>query len=276
MNDQDPNSANWPIPPGYILLGIIFAGAVVRLYLVFTAAGMNSDAFRYLRTAEKMADDGLIAGMRGDFVWPFYPVNRNLIVFPYLGRLLLPVTGNPILALRLVSALAGIGLIPLGYAIADRLFDKKGIALMTAVMLAFQSEFARASAAIYREVLMAFLVTCAFYLTLRIIQDDDRRSYVWAGVCGIVVFLGFATRVEMVAAAGACGAIILFLGYHLKWKKRIVTCCVIALLFLAFEIPWVLWMKKETGRWMANQWQVFKEMKAGECVKRHFGGEKQP
>jgi 4-amino-4-deoxy-L-arabinose transferase-like glycosyltransferase len=80
----------------------------------------------------------------------------------------------------------------------------------------------------------------------------------------------------MMVAAVACGAIILFLGSRMKWKKRIVTCCIMALLFLAFEIPWVLWMKEETGKWMVNQWQVATQIYYTDCVKRHFEGEKQP
>mgnify|MGYP002338702254 CR=1 FL=1 len=196
-----------------------------------------------------------MAGMRGDFLWPYYPVNRNLILFPYLGSLLLPVTGNAILCLRIVSLLAGVGLVPLGYAVTNRLLGNKCIATLAALLLAVHSEFARTSVAVFREVLMAFVVTFAFYLVLRIIQADA-YPYLCAVGAGIVLFLGFVNRPEGGIVAPLCGLIVLFVGYAGGWRKRIKLCMAMALGFLALQAPYTLWMKNETGMWLLNQWQV--------------------
>lgn len=258
-----------------VLWAIIVLAAGVRLWMVFAAAGISSDAWRYALTAEKMAEEGLLAGMRGEFLWPYYPLNRNLITYPFLGSVLLPFTGDAILSLRLVSAAAGVGLVPLAYAIAKRLFDREGIALVAALLLAVHSEFARASAAVYREVLMAFLVALAFYLVLRLLQEPG-RTFRNAALCGVVLFLAFVTRPEAVAAVVGCGVIALFRGGQLPWKKRVVACAVMALGFLMLEVPYVMWMKKQSGMWLANQWQIQKELSEGDTFERHLraGGER--
>ncbi|MBS3763321.1 MAG: ArnT family glycosyltransferase [Candidatus Brocadiia bacterium] len=253
----------------YALWVIVALAAGLRLYLVFTAQGINSDAWRYAETARKMASDGLLAGMRGDFLWPYYPLNPHLFFFPFLGSILLHVTGDAVLSLRLVSAAAGVGLVPLGYAIARRLLEKEGIGLMAALFLAVHSEFARASASVYREVLVAFLIAFALYLVLRVIQEEDRK-YLSVALAGAILFLAFATRVEAIVAAIGCGLVILFLAGSINWKKRIALCAVMSTVFLALEIPYILWMRKESGLWLVNQWQISREAKAGEFIEKRI------
>lgn len=137
---------------------LLVVGGAIRLWLVFTAAGINSDAYAFARTARQMAEHGLLSGMKGTFVWPFYPVNRWLPVYPFLGSLLIPFTGDALLSLRLVSAAAGTGLIWATHVIARELFDRRRVALLAAALVGLHPEFARASAAVYREVAAAFVL----------------------------------------------------------------------------------------------------------------------
>jgi 4-amino-4-deoxy-L-arabinose transferase-like glycosyltransferase len=269
MSASDELFENSRFTARQVLWAIIVLGAAVRLWMVFTAAGINSDAWRYALRAEKMAREGLLAGMRGEFLWPYYPLNRNLITYPFLGSLLVPFTGDAILSLRLVSAGAGVGLVPLGYAITKRLFDKEGIALVAALLLAVHSEFARASASVYREVLAAFVVTLAFYLVLRA-REGGRDAYSYAGGCGLVLFLAFVTRPETLVAAAGCGLLLLFLGEPALWRERIKASAVMALAFVLLEVPYVLWMHRETGLWMVNQWQITRKVDEDECWRRHL------
>lgn len=270
MNSIEKKTDTWPIQPVYLLLFITLMGATLRLYMVFTAAGMNSDAWIYGLTVRKMWNEGMVAGMRGDFFWPYRPINRQNMLYPFISSWFMPITGDALLSLRLTSALAAIGLIPLAYAIADRLFDRKGIALMAALLLAIHSEFARASAAVYREVLMAFLVTLALYCVIRIIQDNNNWSYLWAALCGTVIFSAVLTRPEAPAFFGACCLIVLFLGRPLPWKKRICTLFAMGIVFCMLEAPLVLWMHRETGVWAWSQWDAARKLSSSIHLKRHF------
>jgi len=146
------------------------------------------------------------------------------VVYPFLGSLLYRLTGDSILALPLVSAIAGVLLIWVVYAVALELFRREGVALLSAALIGFHSEFMRASASVYREVLAALLLAFAFL-----------------------------TRVDA-AAAIATGLIALFVAGKVPWRRRLAVCCLMAFGFCALETPYVLWMHGQTGHWYLSQW----------------------
>lgn len=250
-------SGRRPVNPMFCkkLAIILMVGAATRLWLVFTAAGINSDAYRYALTAERMAEQGLVSGMRGDFLWPYYPLNRNLVVYPFLGSVVYRVTGDAILALRLVSALAGTALIWVLYAVAMELFGKQSIALLSAALVGLHPEFARASASVYREVLMALFLALAFLLLLRMLRSRQ-RWHLWALGAGLTLFVAFMTRPEGAIAAVAFVVIVLFVAREHTWRRRLATCLVMTLAFCVLEVPYVLWMEKVSGHWLLTQYQI--------------------
>lgn len=251
------------------LLTILLVGAVLRLFLVFTAAGINNDGFKYVSTAREVARGGIVAGMEGDYFWPYFPVNRQLVVYPLLGSMVNCIVGDMALSLRLVSALAGIGLIWLGYAISRELFHKETVALLAAGLLAFHPEFTEASAAVYREVLMAFLLMLAFLFFLWAVRGKERWP-LWSVITGLTLFAAFMTRPDAAAAAAAMGMIALLVAPALKFKRRIAICALMGLAFMAFEVPYVLWMKQKTGYWMATQWQIENKISRPEAARRYL------
>ena len=253
------------------LLAILLVGVALRLFLVFTAAGINNDGFKYVSTARQIANGGIMAGMEGDYFWPYFPVNRQLVFYPFLGSVVNCVVGDMVLSLRLVSALAGIGLIWLGYAISKELFDRETVALLAAGLLAIHPEFTEASAAVYREVLMAFLLMLSFLLFLWTIRGREHWPR-WAVVTGLTLFAAFMTRPDAAAAAAAMGLIALFVAPALKWKKRLAICTLMGLAFMALEVPSILWMKQKTGYWMVTQWQIEDKIPRPEAARRYLRG----
>jgi len=252
-----------------LLVIILVVGALARIYLVSTAAGINSDAFKYARTAERIAQRGVVGGMEGRFFWPFFPVNRQLPVYPFLASVVNCVVGDLILALRIVSMLSGIALIWVGYAVAKELFKREEIALLSAGLLAFHPEFARASAAVYREVTMALLLALALLFFLWAVEG--KRSWaVWALVAGLTLFVAFMTRADGAAAAAALGLVALFIVPGIDWKRRFLICLIMALAFMVFEVPYVLWLKRQTGYWMVSQWQIQSKMSELESARSYL------
>jgi 4-amino-4-deoxy-L-arabinose transferase-like glycosyltransferase len=256
--------------PGRILALIVIVGAALRIYLVATAAGVNNDAFKYAQIAGAMADHGLVAGLEGDYFWPYFPVNRQLIAYPLAGAMVNCVVGDMILSLRLVSMLCGIGLIGAVFAVARELIDREDVALLSAGLVAFHPEFARASAAVYREVPMAFLLTVAVLFFLWSLREEDRYWAGWATAAGAVFFLSFMTRPDGLAAATALGLVCL-LGFRgLSWQRRALICLLMGAVFIALEIPYVSWIKHKTGYWMINQWQIQNKLRPPESARQHL------
>ncbi len=243
---------------------ILVVGSIARLWLVFTAAGINSDAGKYALTTERMAEHGLMSGMRGDFFWPYYSVNRRLVVYPYLGSIVYRFTGDSILALRLVSAASGVALIWVLYAIAMELFKVEKIALLSAGLMGFHYEFMRASASVYREVTMALLLAFAF-LTFLWTLRAKRTWPLLALLTGLLLFAGFLTRPDGVAVAVALGVMALCVA---PGKRRMAICLIMTLTFLALEVPYALWLRKTSGYWLVNQWQIQRKLTAVESARR--------
>ncbi len=246
---------------------ILVVASVARLWLVFTAAGINSDAFKYALTTERMAEHGLVSGMRGDFFWPYYSVNRRLVVYPFLSSIVYRITGDSILSLRLVSAASGVALIWVLYAIAMELFKQEKIALLSAGLMAFHYEFMRASASVYREVTMALLLAFAF-LTFLWTLRAKRTWPLLALLTGLVLFAAFLTRPDGAAIAVALGVTALCVAPGIAWKRRMAICLIMGLAFLALEVPYVLWLKKTSGYWLVNQWQIQRKLTEVQSTRR--------
>jgi len=251
------------------ILIILIIAAAMRVALVTRAAGINNDTIKYVYTAREISRYGVQAGIEGDHYWPYFPVNRQLVFYPFLGSVVNQFVGNMVLSLRIVSALAGIGVVWLGYAVSKELFEKENIALLTAGLLAFHPELAEASAAVFRESLTAFLLTQAFLLLLWARRTDTAWA-AWSVLSGLTLFAGFMTRPDAAAAAGAMGGVTLLAGCGVKWQRRLAIVSVIGLAFLALEVPYVYMLKRKTGRWMVTQWQIQNKMSRKEAVRRHL------
>jgi 4-amino-4-deoxy-L-arabinose transferase-like glycosyltransferase len=222
---------------------------------VFTAQGINSDAHRYALTARHIARHGLLAGLGQQVYWPFRPLNRDLLVYPLLGSWLYRIIGDAILSLRLISAVAGVGLIPLLYILVDELFDDRETALLSAGIVAFLPEFTRASAAVYREVLMAFWLVLVAYLVIRSCRSK-KYSWLLAGCSGVLIFISFLTRPEGVVILPIAVMTILFFERKLSWKRRITSCIVLSLAFCCLQIPLMIWMHGVVGNWTITPQQI--------------------
>jgi 4-amino-4-deoxy-L-arabinose transferase-like glycosyltransferase len=234
---------------------IVLVAAAVRLYLVFSAAGINSDAYMYALTVQRMARQGVLAGMRGDLFVPFYQLNKGLVVYPLLGSLLYRITGDAILSLRLVSAAAGVGLVLLSYAACREIFEEANVGLLSAGLLALHPEFTRASAAVYREMLAAFLVLSSLYCVIRA-GRSGRRWYAWTALSGLLCFASFLTRPDGILALAAAGVYVLFLVRQWPPARRVASVAVLGAVFCVLQLPYTLWMRGETGYWLLNQYQT--------------------
>ena len=237
-----------------LLAVILLLGGGVRIWLCLSATGLNSDGFLYARVAQRMAEAGVLEGMKGHYVWPYYPVNCRLVSYPLLGCLLYHLTGDVVLSLRLVSALSGTALIALTYLVGKEVFGAEGPALAGAAVLGFEPEFVRASASVYREPLAALLFMGALLLLLRLLRDPDR--WAWrAPPVAAVLFMGFLTRPEFALVAAVVVTTPLWWP-GVEWRKRVLLPGLLLASLALLELPYALWLRSSTGHLLFNQWQV--------------------
>ena len=249
------------------LIAIVIVGAAIRMWLVFGAQGISSDAYLYALVARRMAEHGLADGLKGHYVWPYAPVNTRLVVYPFLGSILIRLVGDAVLALRLVSVFSGIGLIALTFLTAKEIFRNEHAALLSAAVVGLEPGFTRASASVYREVTAAFFILLAFYLLLRCV----RRERSWpahAILAGLTLFVAFLTRPEAAILLVTFCAVTFLLAPG--WKKRLLIPLIICLTFALLELPYSLWLKKTTGLTMFSQWQAHYMYDEEHAVERYL------
>lgn len=249
---------------------ILIVGAALRVYLVGTAAGINNDAFKYARIAGAMTERGITAGIDGDYFWPYFPVNRQLIAYSLAGSIVNCVVGDIILSLRIVSMLCGIGLIWAVHEVTRELIEEGKVALLAAGLVAFHPEFARASAAVYREVPVAFLLCVALLFFLWSVHRHGGMWVRWALLTGLVLFVAFMTRPDAAAAAAALGAVCLVGVRTVPLKRRIGICLLMGGVFLAFHVPYAIQVRRKSGYWLINQWQIQNKLKPCQSAQQHL------
>ncbi len=256
------------------LAAVVVVGAAIRIWLVISAQGLNSDGYQFALITRQMADHGVLEGLRGDYFWPYLPVNTRLVVYPFLGSLVYRVVGDAVISLRLVSAFFGTALIVLTFAVAKEAFGNERVALISALLVGVEPEFARASASVYRETTAAFMVLLAFYLLLRTV----RQKRLWpagAASVGVAFFAGWLTRPELALLVGTfCIGTLLF--SELSRSKRIMIPIIMCFSFAVLELPYFLWLRETTELTTFSQWQVQFEYPQEHAVERFLQLRKDP
>lgn len=234
------------------LARILVLAAALRVALVVTAFSVGNDGADYCWMAQKMAAEGVAAGMEGDFLFPFHAVNPRLPVYPLLGSLVYRATGNVELSLRLVSAVLGLGSVALAWVLARQLFEPPRVATLAAGLAAIHPVLVRSSAEVMRESTTGFLIISA--LVLLLLSLRLRKWWPLAAIAaGILLFAAFLTRIESgVALAVFCVLPLFKAGLSIRRKASVAACVLVA--FCALEAPYWAWLAKRTGHpMMFNQ-----------------------
>lgn len=167
-----------------ILALIVVAGAFVRLYQIEAIpSGLFFDEAINGLDARRVLEEG---------VYPisFHPTYGRGDLFIYLLTLSFKVLAPSLLAMKLVTALAGIATIMVFYLLFCLLFDSK-IGLVAALLLAFSRWHINLSRFAHEAVLLPFLQTLALLFLLRGLSKHGRRTDL---ICaGLALGLGLYT-----------------------------------------------------------------------------------
>lgn len=193
----------------------------------------------YARLAASLrAGEGYIGIAGGPHVW-MPPA------FPFLIYALTPLAGSEELAARVVSCLAGVGLMFPAMAIVRRIAGPLA-GLAAAAIVATHGTAMGFSGATYVEGTFFFFLFSATALTLRAIDRWSLGGFVLAGV---TYGLAYLTRPEAIAYVLLSSVFIL--GYSLFVKRPILGACVrasVLMLVAAVVIsPYVAWLSTNSG-----------------------------
>ncbi|MDP8924253.1 MAG: glycosyltransferase family 39 protein [Chloroflexota bacterium] len=220
---SSPSPAATPAPAhrlgvtALILLGLTLAGAAWRLAALVFNIWPHGDVVLDAAIAVSIARDGrLLVPMVDVRYYPIdqfgfgYPPDQHPPLWPLLGALLVPVLGSGYAALKVVSLLVGIALVPLTYA-ALRIRVGHGPALLAAALAAGSYPLADFSGnGSLWVLLVAWYLAWLWALPGGAHLESGRR---WALV-GLIMGLGYLTNYPAVTLVGA------LVVTHVLWSGR--------------------------------------------------------
>lgn len=238
----DDQRLRWVLP----LVLVLFAGVLRFAYLPHPER-IYFDETYYATNAAQLLDYGVEAepAVAGE---PSAGVDPVFVVHPPVGKWLIAagiaVFGDDSLGWRFSAALAGTALVGVTYAIAMRLFRRRGVAALTGFLLSIEGLALTMSRISMLDIFLALFVALGVWALL--IDRDLRwslvdarttprdrlpgmpRPFVW--LAGLAFGLALATKASALLAIAAAG--LFLLASELAWRRAMI------------------------GRWYAQPWRL--------------------
>ena len=219
----------------WILLTISLS---VRIYLSFFTYVIENDSVAFMQNAEYFANGDFLSGLRH----AYHPLYSLLMAGLY------KVVPDMELSGTIISILLGTLTVITFYLIGKSIFDQK-ISFVSSIILAFHPYAVRFSADIISESTYFFLFISALGLGFFAITKKKISLFALTGICAAFAYL---TRPEGI------GILFIVAGWCLLndlakikvvWKGKVISIFVLIVSFLVFSLPYLVFIKKETGYW---------------------------
>ena len=210
----------------------------VRIYLGFFTYVIKNDSVAFIQNAKYFADGDFLSGLRHDF----HPL------YSFLMAVLYKVIPDMELSGTIVSISFGTLTVIVFYLIGKSVFGRK-VSFVSSVVLALHPYAVRFSVDIISESTYFFFFLSA--LGLGFFAIVKRKYYLFA-LAGISSAFAYLVRPEgmgiIFIVAGWC---ILkdLTKFKIVWKEKLVSILILATSFLVFSMPYLVYIKKETGSW---------------------------
>lgn len=230
----------WILLPSIILVAVTLR---MGFYVIEPPLLTDADAGGYLLHIR----DGLDAGLLhlGHFVHRTIPP-----LYPYLAAWTASLVGDVEVGARVLSTIAGIGLVAVVYTLGMRLYNCR-VALVAAAFAAVHPALIQASFEPYLEALYVTLVYAAMLVMLRALENPSRGRLMATGA----LFAGaYLTRPEgfmfLVLAPALYVVVSPLFGRPLR--RSVAPAAVVMATFLLAAAPYLVSLRSQLGYWTFN------------------------
>ncbi|GAX61888.1 membrane protein [Candidatus Scalindua japonica] len=214
----------------------------VRIYLSFFTCVIKNDSVAFMQIAKYFANGDFLNGLRHDY----HPLYSLFIAAVH------KVIPNMESSGTIVSVFFGTLTVIIFYFIGKSVFDHK-ISFVSAIILAFHPYAVRFSADIISESTYFFFFISALGSGYFAISKKKLHLFALSGICSAFAYL---TRPEGI------GIIIIVAGWccikdincvRSIWKDKLASISILAVSFLVFSSPYLIYIKNETGMWLLTK-----------------------
>jgi hypothetical protein len=215
----------------------------IRLYLCLTSYCIAGDGVAYLAMAREFGAGDTAAALASVFS-PLYP---------WIISIVHRVISDWELAGNSVSAILGSFAVVSVYLMTREVFERRDLALGSAILVAIHPEMAAYSASVRTEAGFIFLLTTAVWL---LIAGLKRERIALVAAAGLVGGLAYLYRTE------AFGLLIVGIGFVLTaalwWRQwsfiwTIAASTIFATMFLVVAAPYLIYLRETTGHWSVGR-----------------------
>ncbi|ODS30882.1 MAG: hypothetical protein SCARUB_04011 [Candidatus Scalindua rubra] len=210
----------------------------VRIYLSFFTYVIKNDSIAFMQNARYFASGDFLSGLRHDY----HPL------YSFIMAVLYKVIPNMELSGTIVSVFFGTLTVIVFYLIGKNVFDQK-VSFVSSIILAFHPYAVRFSADIISESTYFFFFISAFGLGFFAIINRKLFLFALTGICTAFAYL---TRPEGIGILFIVAGWYLFkdiVKIKLIWKEKLVSILILIVSFLVFSMPYLVYIKKDTGHW---------------------------
>lgn len=211
---------------------IICLGLLLRVVGLIQTGYIRVDGTIYVKIGESFSRGAFAEAFRGAFP-PVYPF------FIGLFHLLIP---DLELAGNLVSFVFGVILIYIVFVFVKKFFGSQ-YALVASFFVAIHPFLVRNSVTVLSESVATFLFALSVFFYYRGWTEEQTGD---VALSGFFLGLTYLTRPEYVVYAFPMVILLLY-------KKRFSQSAIFLLCFLVFVIPYIVYLKAETGQWVLSQ-----------------------
>ena len=210
----------------------------VRIYLSFFTYVIKNDSVAYMQNAKYFASGDFSSGLGHDY-HPLY----SLIM-----AVLYKVVPDMELSGSIISVLFGTLTVIAFYLIGKSVFDKK-VSFVSAIILAFHPYAVRFSADIISDSTYFFFFISGLGLGYFAITNRKILLFALTGICSALAYLTRPEGIGIIIIVAFWCALENFVKIKVLWKVKLVSILILVVSFLAFSMPYLVFIKKETGSW---------------------------
>jgi 4-amino-4-deoxy-L-arabinose transferase-like glycosyltransferase len=221
----------------YVWLLLIISLSV-RIYLSFFTYVIKNDSVAFIQNAKYFASGDFSSGLGHDY----HPLYSLIMAALY------KVVPNMELSGTIVSVFFGTLTVIVFYLIGKNVFDRK-ISFVSSIILAFHPYAVRFSADIISESTYFFFFISALGSGYFAITNRKLLLFVLTGICSALAYLARPEGIGIIIIVASWCALKDCVNIKVLWKEKLVSILVLVISFLVFSMPYLVYIKKETGNW---------------------------
>ena len=256
----------------YVWLLLIISLSV-RIYLSVFTYVIKNDSVAFMQNAKYFASGDFSSALGHDY----HPLYSLIMAVVY------KVVPNMELSGTIVSLFFGTLTVIVFYLIGKSVFDRK-ISLVSAIILAFHPYAVRFSVDIISDSTYLFFFISAFGLGYFAITNRKLLLFALTGICSALAYLTRPEGIGIIIIVAFWCALKDCVKIKVLWKEKLVSVLILVVSFLVFSMPYLIFIKTETGSWsltkkksvsdLAGLGEVLKTLKSDRLVEEGNDKEK--